>query len=118
MGPGNPTLMKILTGVHSPDAGEILYKGAPLVLKNTGILSSGLASSFKVQSVSQSFSNGKIFLGKELTSKGTGLFSYRKTREEAREFFHRLKFDIDLILRSEIGSGRTADDRNCESPVL
>ncbi len=31
------TLMKILTGVYTADTGEILYKGAPLVLKNTGM---------------------------------------------------------------------------------
>lgn len=96
-GAGKSTLMKILTGVYSPDAGEILYKGAPLVLKNTGdAYRHGISIIFQEFNLCPNLSAMEnIFLGKELTSKGTGLFSYRKTREEARKFFRRLKFDID-----------------------
>lgn len=35
-GAGKSTLMKVLTGIHQPDGGEILYEGAPYAVKNIG----------------------------------------------------------------------------------
>jgi ABC-type sugar transport system ATPase subunit len=96
-GAGKSTLMKILTGVHHPDAGEIYYHGERLVLKNTGdAYRQGISIIFQEFNLCPNLSAMEnIFLGKEMTSKGTGLISYRKTREEAKKFFRRLKIDID-----------------------
>ena len=33
-GAGKSTLMKILAGIHAPDAGEILFKGQPVRFRN------------------------------------------------------------------------------------
>ena len=35
-GAGKSTLMKVLTGIHQPDAGEITYEGKPYTVKNIG----------------------------------------------------------------------------------
>ena len=35
-GAGKSTLMKVLTGIHQPDAGEIRYEGKPYAVKNIG----------------------------------------------------------------------------------
>ena len=35
-GAGKSTLMKVLTGIHQPDAGEITYEGKPYAVKNIG----------------------------------------------------------------------------------
>ena len=35
-GAGKSTLMKVLTGIHQPDAGEIFYLGKPYAVKNIG----------------------------------------------------------------------------------
>ncbi len=90
--------MKILTSVYSPDAGEILYKGAPSgAEKIPGMLIvRGLASSFRKFNLCPNLSAmEKYFFRQRTDLERHGLFSYRKTREEARKFFHRLKFDID-----------------------
>ena len=34
-GAGKSTLIKVITGVHKPDEGEILVKGQPVVFQNT-----------------------------------------------------------------------------------
>ena len=78
-GAGKSTLMKILTGVHSPDAGEIYYHGERLVLKNTGdAYRQGISIIFQEFNLCPNLSAMEnIFLGKEMTSKGTGFISYR-----------------------------------------
>ena len=96
-GAGKSTLMKTLTGVHRPDAGEIVYKGERLALKDTGdAYRNGISIIFQEFNLCSNLSvMENIFLGKELASKGAGLISYKKTREETRKLFRRLKIEID-----------------------
>ena len=35
-GAGKSTLMKVLTGIHQPDSGEIFFEGKPYAVKNIG----------------------------------------------------------------------------------
>ncbi len=96
-GAGKSTLMKVLTGVYPYNAGEIYLNGERLELKNPGeAYHRGISIIFQEFNLCPNLSAMEnIFLGKEVTSPSTKLISYTRMREQAAEFFRRLKIDID-----------------------
>ncbi len=95
-GAGKSTLMKILTGVYKPDKGRILFQGENLILNSTrDAYERGINIIFQEFNLCPNMSAMEnVFLGNE--NRGTGgLFSYRETRKKARDFFKRLRIDID-----------------------
>lgn len=95
-GAGKSTLMNILTGVHAPDEGKVLFNGeditnAPIsVTEEKGIAfvhqELNLFNDLKVYE--------NIFFNKELTAK-TGTLKKKEMIDRCREVFEKLGVDID-----------------------
>ena len=82
-GAGKSTLIKILTGVHSQDKGELYWKGQKLKRLSVSLARElGIITVFQDRAlVSQHPIWRNIFMGKELTNK-FGLINIRKEKEE------------------------------------
>ncbi len=85
-GAGKSTLIKIITGYHQPDTGEIYFNG-----KEINHLTVPMARSLGVETVYQERALAElqtlwrnIFLGRELTKK-TGLLDVKRMREETHK---------------------------------
>jgi len=80
---GKSTLMKILTGVHRPDTGEIVFEGRAV----------GLAPNLDVV--------GNVFLGRELTRKAfprvMEWLDERRMEAETHEIIERLKIRMNSV---------------------
>lgn len=100
-GAGKSTLMKVLAAVYQPDAGEIHFQGTRTIFKNTREAQRhGISIIFQELNLCPNLSAMEnLFLGKELHSPQTGLFSYTRTRAEAENYFRRLKIEIDPAVR-------------------
>jgi len=95
-GAGKSTLMKILTGVYKADHGSIFYDGEELILSSPrSAYERGINIIFQEFNLCPNLSAMEnVFLGNE--NKGPqGFFSYKETRRKAKDFFERLKIDID-----------------------
>ncbi len=95
-GAGKSTLMKILTGVHQPDAGAILFEGKAARLGNTReAIGLGISIVFQEFNLCPNLSAMEnLFLGNEVRSRW-GLVSYPRMRERARAAFGNLRTDIN-----------------------
>ncbi|GAB7042535.1 MULTISPECIES: ATP-binding cassette domain-containing protein [Catenuloplanes] len=104
-GAGKSTLIKILSGVHRPDGGELLMNGAPVTLSNPrAALDAGIATVYQDLAMVPLMAIWRnFFLGSEPT-KGWGPFR-RFDRQKAIE-----------ITRRELGS-MGIDIRDPEQPV-
>ncbi|MGC3970459.1 MAG: sugar ABC transporter ATP-binding protein [Pirellulales bacterium] len=94
-GAGKSTLMKVLAGVHRPDAGELCRDGAPLRLAGPlDALRAGIALIHQELSLCDNLTvAGALFLGAELR---TGPFlRERAMADEARRWLARLGLDVD-----------------------
>lgn len=96
-GAGKSTLMKVLFGIYKRDAGEIIYKGAPVQFKHAAdALDQGIAmvqqelSTILDRSVAEN-----IFLGREPLVKGLGVINKKKMHDDVRSVFR--KMDISGI---------------------
>ena len=81
-GAGKSTLMKVLTGVHQPDAGEILFRGNPIRIHNTQTAHElGISTIFQEFNLCPNLSAlENLYLGNENTR--CGLFvDYRRQKE-------------------------------------
>jgi ribose transport system ATP-binding protein len=94
-GAGKSTLMKILEGVHQPDAGTIELNGEALELSSPQeARAHGIAMIFQDFSLVPSLSvAANIFLGAE--PRNGGLLDEREMRERAREQLRELNLDLD-----------------------
>ncbi|MCS7241471.1 MAG: ATP-binding cassette domain-containing protein [Candidatus Caldatribacterium sp.] len=83
-GAGKSTLIKILTGVHQPDSGEIYWKGQKLVNYSVSKARElGIETVFQERALSEQHSLWRnIFMGREITNRW-GFLDIRKQREEA-----------------------------------
>lgn len=94
-GAGKSTLMKILGGVHQPDAGEILIDGQPV--KIHGVQDSmryGIAFIHQELNVLGNLDvAANVFLGRE-PKNALGLIDTRKIHAEAAPFIRRLGLDV------------------------
>ncbi|MBQ4451579.1 MAG: sugar ABC transporter ATP-binding protein [Clostridia bacterium] len=84
-GAGKSTFIKVLTGVHQPDGGEIILDGKPLVMANPNIaIQHGIAAIYQHAASYPDLSVAEnIFIGHEFR---TGPFiSWVKARKEAQK---------------------------------
>jgi ribose transport system ATP-binding protein len=95
-GAGKSTLMKILQGVHAPDAGEVKINGAPVQIRSPQeAQENGIAMIFQEFSLIPTLSVAQnIFLNSEPRGKG-GLLDDRESRRRTRGLFAEMGEDID-----------------------
>ncbi|MDZ5710757.1 sugar ABC transporter ATP-binding protein [Jeotgalibacillus haloalkalitolerans] len=96
-GAGKSTLMKILTGIHSKDQGEIIYKG-----KKTAFKSPKEAEKAGISVIHQELNiipeltvAENFFLGKEKTAGKTGILRNKEMNEEAKAWLMELGIKLD-----------------------
>lgn len=97
-GAGKSTLMKILSGVHQPDGGEILMSGERVRFSGPGdALSSGVAMIYQELSLAPHLTVAEnIFLGREpMMAPGLGIINHRELNEQARKLLDEYGFRID-----------------------
>ena len=134
-GAGKSTLLKILTGVHAPDGGELIYEGGPLTLAGPGdATAKGIAIIHQELSLVPDLSIAEnIFLGDEPLRRRLPDFATMRAR--AKELIGKLGLTIDpgepvrgltvaeqqLVeiarSRAPITSNRRSDSR-CESAAV
>ena len=98
-GAGKSTLIKVITGAHEPDAGEIWYKNR-WILRNTPSLSKQLGIGVIYQELNlipQLTVVENLYFGRELKKKF--LLDRRKMLEEARGKIAEMGVDIDPMAK-------------------
>jgi ABC-type sugar transport system ATPase subunit len=95
-GAGKSTMVKIVSGVHRPDTGEILLGGQPATINNPmHARALGIETVFQDLALVESrdvVSN--LFLGRELCSGTFGRLDKRRMHSEARVILDRLNISI------------------------
>jgi len=95
-GAGKSTLIKVITGIHRQDAGEILFDGA--VVTNRSLRDSqraGIATMFQQLNVVEDLSVGEyLTLGREKTR--FGIYQRRRGTKAARAALEQLGIDLDM----------------------
>jgi len=98
---GKSTLMKLLTAVHRPDAGEILFEGRPVRID-----SPHTARKLGIEMIHQDFSLSpnlsvvdNVFLGREVTRSILGLpvLNRKKMKEVSRKVIGETGIRIDSV---------------------
>ncbi|MDP8244572.1 MAG: sugar ABC transporter ATP-binding protein [Candidatus Hinthialibacter antarcticus] len=94
-GAGKSTLMKVLTGVHQPDQGEILFQGQPFRAHHPKeALMKGIAMIYQEFNLALNLPvHANIFLGHEC--KNAFGMDFARQRSETRALFQRFDIDID-----------------------
>ena len=105
-GAGKSTMIKILTGYYSRDAGEILFEGAPLQIDSPkSAQRSGISTIYQeINLVSYRSVTENICLGRE--KKRSGFLDWRHMHREAEEILAR--FDIHIDVRQPLSRYTTA----------
>jgi len=109
-GAGKSTLMKILSGVHQPDAGEILIDGEPLAFaRPADALAAGVAMIYQELSLAPHLTVAEnIFLGREpLKIAPLGLINRRELNERSQKLLD--EFGFKLNPRARVGRLSAAD---------
>jgi len=111
-GAGKSTLMKILSGVHKRDAGEILLEGKPIEIANPlASRQMGISIIYQELSVLNNMDIAEnIFVGRE--KKKNGLVDKKRQHQEARELLARVGLTIDT--RTKTGRLSTAQKQMVE----
>jgi ribose transport system ATP-binding protein len=99
-GAGKSTLMKILGGVHQPDAGEILIEGRPVKIQGvTDSMKFGIAFIHQeLNTLGNLDVAGNVFLGRE-PKNALGLIDSNKIHADTLPFIRRLGLDISTRMR-------------------
>jgi simple sugar transport system ATP-binding protein len=100
-GAGKSTLIKILSGVHPPDGGEVLIEGNPVVIRNPKMaMRLGLETIYQYNSMVPTMTIARnVFIGREplrWSLCGVGAMDQRRMRRESVQAIA----DVDLHLRS------------------
>ena len=92
-GAGKSTLIKILTGVHQPNGGEIYFKGEKITIHSVARSRElGIETVYQEQALSEQQTMWRnIFMGREITNR----FGFLKVEEEKKE--------TEDILRKQMG---------------
>ena len=97
-GAGKSTLIKMISGVHQPDSGEILYRGGSLLGRTPqGVREAGIETIYQDLALADNLDVGiNLFLGREKQKRFLGLpYLDRKTmRAEAK----RALFDLGIVV--------------------
>ncbi len=96
-GAGKSTLMKIITGVHHPDGGEILLNGVPVRFDDTReSRQAGIAAIYQELSLFPDLGVAEnIFVGRQPVTLG-GRVDWRKLYSEAGKLLESLGVHLDL----------------------
>jgi rhamnose transport system ATP-binding protein len=96
-GAGKSTLIKIITGVHQPDGGEILLDGKPVHFSDTyQTRQAGITAIYQELSLFPDLNVAEnIFVGCQPVTAG-GRIDWRKLYAEAGKLLHSLGVDLDL----------------------
>jgi rhamnose transport system ATP-binding protein len=94
-GAGKSTLIKIITGVHQPDSGDILVDGVPVVIRNTQAAQQlGIAAIFQEPMVFPDLDVAEnIFISHRQQGQ---LMNWRKLYADAAELVDRLGVTLDV----------------------
>jgi galactofuranose transport system ATP-binding protein len=95
-GAGKSTLIKVLTGVHQADAGQILLDGAPVQFTSPlQAQRSGVSTVYQEVNLCPNLSVAEnIFIGRE--PRRAGVIRWRQMRREAGELLARFELDLDV----------------------
>ena len=114
-GAGKSTLIKVISGVHRPDEGKILYNGAEVTFENPQkAREQGIETIYQDLALADNLDVGaNVFLGREPMKRVLGLpvLDRKKMRAEAADALRVLDIRInrfDLPLRSMSGGQRQA----------
>lgn len=96
-GAGKSTMIKIMTGAYSRDAGEIVFQGQPVDFRATAeSQAAGIATIYQEINLAPNRSIAEnIFLAREPRN-ALGLVDRRKMRADARAVLKRFNLDIDV----------------------
>lgn len=100
-GAGKSTLIKLLSGVHTPDAGEILMDGTPVSIRNPRqAMDLGIETIYQYNSMVPAMSIARnLFIGREPLKYAVGRFGVLDRQKMAEESVRAIA-DVDLHLRS------------------
>ena len=102
-GAGKSTLMKILSGVHAPDEGELILRGAPVRFGSPADAKArGIGMIYQELSTIGALSVAEnVFLGDQLINR-VGLVDWTRMRAEAAVKLRELGIDIDVTERLDL----------------
>lgn len=96
-GAGKSTLVRILTGIHRPDSGQILFDGRPVAFDTP--LDSQAAGIAAIHQEATMFPEltvtENVFMGHHLRAGGSPLLSWRGMRGRTVELLAQLEVDLD-----------------------
>jgi len=95
-GAGKSTLMKILSGIHRMDEGEILFEGNPVEIRNPlDSQKTGISIIYQELNLLNNLNIAEnIFIGREPCMKN-GLVDKRRAHKDTRALLDEVKLDID-----------------------
>ncbi len=96
-GAGKSTLIKVITGVHQPETGEIFVYGKLEKIQNPNIARNlGIAAIYQHATAYQHLTVAEnIFMGHEYMKGYLGCIDWKKNIKKAKELLERLGSDID-----------------------
>ena len=96
-GAGKSTLIKVLSGAHRPDAGEIIVRGQPVTIHNPNdAFNLGIATVYQDLALLPSRDVvANLFVGRELTK--NGLLDRRAMIEEANRVVRQLRTNLPSV---------------------
>ena len=91
-GAGKSTFIKVITGVHQPDSGEMLLEGERITLRNTQDSAKlGIAAIYQHVTAFPDLSvTENIFMGQEIKTKA-GFYNWKLMTKRAKELIKRLE---------------------------
>jgi len=100
-GAGKSTFIKIITGVHQPDSGEMLWDGQPVKFKEPqDAQKMGVAAIYQHVTCYPDLSvTENIFMGHELLQKGTKRILWDRMHAEADRLLQELGADFDAKMQ-------------------
>jgi ribose transport system ATP-binding protein len=102
-GAGKSTLMKLLTGAYHQDSGDIVFNGAPLVIKNPrDATAKGIAMVYQEQSILSNLTVAEnLFLGRESAFVTFGRINWKKLKQAAIAELAAVHLDVDPLAYCE-----------------
>jgi ribose transport system ATP-binding protein len=95
-GAGKSTLIKIITGVHRPDSGELMLGGKPVQFGSTReALAAGIGVVHQERNLIPRFSVGENILLEKLSEHRFRPIDYAAVHAEARRWLDMLELDLD-----------------------
>ncbi|MCC8108233.1 MAG: sugar ABC transporter ATP-binding protein [Planctomycetes bacterium] len=96
-GAGKSTLIKVLTGVHAPDAGTVVVDGAPVCFENPlDAKRRGVSCVYQELNIVRDMSVAdNLFLGSPLRRPNSRFLDHAAMRAQTREIMGRMNQDID-----------------------